>query len=206
MSSFQVKIVGDFCNIRCSYCRNRDFEQGTKSVMSLEKLEQLFVFLDSQAQEKIRVNWHGGEPLLAGRNFFNKIVELEKFYARKIWSNAVQTNVTLVTHEWAEFFARNNFHIGVSIDGSEKTHDNDRISASGKGTYQKAMHGVSVLRSHGIYPGTICTVTKKTVGFAKEMFSGLVNAGFKNIAFNAFYNTAAENTGDIYGLTDKESG
>jgi len=204
MSAFQAKIVGDFCNIRCSYCRNRDFEQGVKSVMSVKKLERFITFLNSQPQEKIRVNWHGGEPLLAGKNFFNKIVELEKLYPDKLWLNVVQTNATLIDHEWAKFFADNNFHVGVSIDGSEKTHDGDRVSAVGKGTYQKAMRGVNILRHHGIYPGTICTITKKTARFGKEIFSGLVNTGFKSIAFNAFYNTASETNGDEYGLTDKE--
>ena len=52
MSSFQVKIVGDFCNLRCSYCRNRDFDQEAKTVMSAETLEKLFVFLDSLPQKR----------------------------------------------------------------------------------------------------------------------------------------------------------
>lgn len=204
MSSFQVKIVGDFCNIRCSYCRNRDYEQGVKSVMPIEKLERLFVFLSSLPQQKVHVNWHGGEPLLAGKNFFNHIVRLEKQYPDKMWSNVIQTNAMLVDHEWAEFFVRNKFNVGVSIDGNEETHNHDRITATGRGTYQRAIRGVGILRSHGIYPGTICTVTKKTVASAKRMITGLVEAGFKSIAFNAFYNTASEDNGDVYGLTDKE--
>jgi len=204
MSQFQVKIVGDFCNIRCSYCRNRDYEQGVKSVMSIAKLERLFVFLNSQQQKKLHVNWHGGEPLLAGKNFFNKIVELEKLYPNKLWSNVIQTNAILVDSDWACFFSKNNFHVGVSVDGSEKTHDGDRICATGKGTYQKVMRGVNILRNHGIYPGTICTVTKKSVGHGREMFLALVDAGFKSIAFNAFHNTASEVSADVYGLSDKE--
>ncbi|OHA81584.1 MAG: hypothetical protein A3D51_02315 [Candidatus Yonathbacteria bacterium RIFCSPHIGHO2_02_FULL_44_14] len=204
MSAFQAKIVGDFCNIRCSYCRNRDFEQGVKSVMSIEKLERLFVFLNSQPQKKLHVNWHGGEPLLAGKDFFNKIVELEKLYPDKLWSNVVQTNAILIDSGWAKFFSKNHFHVGVSVDGSEKIHNHDRVGATGKGTYQKVMRGVNMLRSYGIHPGTICTVTKKSVGFGKEMFLGLVNAGFKSIAFNAFHNTASESIGDLYGLSDKE--
>jgi uncharacterized protein len=201
---FQIKIVGDFCNIRCAYCRNRDFDRTDKAVMSIEKLEKLMAFLNTSPQKKIRVNWHGGEPLLAGKEFFKHIVRLEKLYPDKIWFNAVQTNATLIDDEWAEFFAENNFHIGVSLDGNERVHNIDRIDASGRGTYKKVMRGVEILRRHGIFPGLICTVTKKTVKYSKEIFHGLVDAGFKGISFNAFYNTASESCEDVYGLTENE--
>ncbi len=204
MSSFQVKIVGDFCNKRCTYCRNRDFSQNVATVMSFKKLKKLFMLLKVSPQNKVRVNWHGGEPLLAGKTFFNNIVDLEKECPDKLWLNAVQTNATLVDSEWASFFHDNEFHIGVSVDGSEKTHNVNRIDASGRGTYKKVMRGVNILRNHNVHPSVICTVTKKTTKDAKEMFLGLVNTGFKNIAFNAFYNTASEGDGDVYGLADDE--
>lgn len=201
---FQVKIVGDFCNIRCAYCRNRDFNRTEKAVMSVETLEKLLAFLNSLPQKEVRVNWHGGEPLLAGKDFFKHIVRLEKEYPGKRWRNAVQTNATLIDDDWAKFFSDNGFHVGVSIDGNERVHNIDRINALGYGTYKRAMRGVDLLRQHGIHPGVICTVTKKTVEYAEEIFPGLVSAGFKNISFNAFYNTASESDGDEYGLSDKD--
>ncbi|MDZ4345749.1 MAG: anaerobic sulfatase maturase, partial [Candidatus Binatia bacterium] len=77
MSSFQVKIVDDFCNLRCVYCRNRDFDQDANVVMSMETLEQFFKVTSALPQTTIRVSWHGGEPLLAGKDFFRRIVRLE---------------------------------------------------------------------------------------------------------------------------------
>lgn len=204
MGSFQVKIVGDFCNLRCSYCRNRDFDQEAKTKMSLKTLEKLFVFLNSLPQKRVRVNWHGGEPLLIGKEFFKRIVEIEKQYPNKQWVNAVQTNATLVDHEWARFFSANQFRIGVSVDGNEEIHNHNRVNTAGQGTYQEVIRGVNILRKHNIYPGTICTITKEMVQNAREILLGLVDAGFKGIAFNAFYNTASENTEDEYGLSDKE--
>lgn len=204
MSSFQVKIVGDFCNIRCSYCRNREFDQNTNAVMSENILERLFVFLNSLPQSKIRLNWHGGEPLLAGKKFFNLILELKNLYPQKNWINGIQTNATLINDEWAKLFVDGKFHIGVSVDGSERTHNSNRINVSGCGTYKETIRGVKILRRHNIYPSVICVVTKKTVRGAKEMLMGLLDAGFKNIAFNVFYNTASSRNSDIYGLTDQE--
>lgn len=201
---FQVKIVGDFCNIRCSYCRNRDFNRIEKAVMSTAVLEKLFVFVNSSSHKKVRINWHGGEPLLAGKDFFHHIVRLEREYPDKVWVNAVQTNATLIDSVWAKFFSDNGFYLGVSVDGTERVHDIDRVNTVGRGTYKRAMRGVNILRDYGIYPGVICTITRKTVKYAEEIFLGLVQAGFKNIAFNAFYNTASESDGDEYGLTDKD--
>jgi len=162
------------------------------------------VFLNSLPQEKIRVSWHGGEPLLAGKDFFNQIIRLEKKYSKKEWLNSVQTNATLIDHEWAEFFSTNKFSVGVSVDGSERTHNGARLNAIKQGTYSKVIQGVKILRCHNIYPGIICTVTKKTFKYADEMLHGLLDAGFKGIAFNAFYNTASEGKRDVYGLTDEE--
>ncbi len=205
MSSFQVKIVGDFCNVRCSYCRNRDFDQDANTVMSDATLERLFIFLNSLQQAQIRMNWHGGEPLLAGKKFFSHILKIENQYKQKSWVNSVQTNAMLIDNEWANIFQNNHFGIGVSIDGNEQTHNINRINVAGLGTYKKAMRGVEILRHHDIYPGVICTVTKKTVRRAKEIFRGLVDAGFKSIAFNAFYNTASSySEDDIYSLTNQE--
>ncbi len=201
---FQVKIVGDFCNIRCAYCRNRDFDRTDKAVMSVETLEKFIAFLNTVPQPEVRSSWHGGEPLLAGKDFFKHIVRIEKEYPEKIWRNAVQTNATLIDEDWAKFFVENNFHIGVSIDGNERVHNIDRINAAGRGTYKNAMRGVNILRKNGIHPGVICTVTKKTVNYAEEIFLGLVNSGFKSISFNVFYNTASENKEDEYALTENE--
>lgn len=204
MSSFQIKIVGDFCNLRCSYCRNRDFDQNKKTVMTIEILEKVFCLLESLPQKLIRVNWHGGEPLLAGRDFFNQILLLEHKHSDKIWINSVQTNATLVDENWAKYFHNNHFNIGVSVDGDEQTHDLDRIDAHGVGTYKRVMCGVESLRQHHINPNIICTVTKKSVLKARAILISLVNAGFREIAFNAFYNTASVRREDVYGLNDRE--
>ncbi|MCX6701698.1 MAG: SPASM domain-containing protein [Candidatus Zambryskibacteria bacterium] len=204
MSSFQIKIVGDFCNIRCSYCRNRDFNQDDKAVMSINTLEKLFILLCSLPQAQVRTNWHGGEPLLAGKDFFSHVLRLQNQFQQKVWLNAIQTNAILVDDEWADFFHNNHFSVGVSVDGSERTHNINRINVAGRGTYKKVMCGVETLRRHNVFPGVICTVTKKTVKCAKEMFMSLVNSGFKDISFNVFYNTASNCEEDIYGLTNQE--
>lgn len=204
MSSFQIKPVGDFCNIQCAYCRNRGSNRATRTIMSTDTLEQLFEFFASVPQEKIRLNWHGGEPLLAGKEFFRKITDLESSRPNKIWANTVQTNAILIDEEWASFFKQHQFHVGVSVDGNKDIHDANRIDAVGHGTHDRAIAGVEILRKHGIHPGVISVVTKETASCGAEMLKGLADSGFTNIAFNAFYNTASVATIDNRAVTDKE--
>ncbi len=203
MFSFQVKIVGDFCNLCCSYCRNR--ESGKRevfTVMKSEILEKLFNVMVANNQKKIQVCWHGGEPLLAGIDFFDRIIQLEKKFPEKVWINNVQTNATLISEEWAIFFAKNKFNIGVSIDGCQIAHDMERINAGGVGSYKKAIDGVKILRSKNINPGIICTITKRTTPFAKQSLISLIENNFTGIAFNAFYNTI-DTKFDQFGVDDE---
>ena len=204
MSSFQVKIVGDYCNLRCSYCRNRDFDLRSSTVMSVDVLGRIIELVNTLPQVPIQMHWHGGEPLLAGKNFFANVMRIESGYPQKQWRNCVQTNATLVDHEWARFFKENSFNVGVSVDGCERTHNTNRVNVSGNNTYAQVMRGVEVLRHYGLRPGVICTVTKKTVKDGAEMLRSLVDAGFEELSFNAFYNTASTNFEDIYGLSDQE--
>lgn len=170
----------------------------------METLEQFFRVTSTLPQPMVRVSWHGGEPLLAGKDFFRHVVRLENQYPDKKWLNCVQTNAVLIDDEWSEIFCDGHFGIGVSIDGTEEAHNTNRVNVAGHGSYQHVIKGVSVLRKHGNNPGVICTVTKKTVERGREMFLGLTDAGFKSINFNAFYNTASMHDCDEYGLSSDE--
>lgn len=85
--------------------------------------------------------WQGGEPLLAGKPFFEQVVRLQAAYAppRTVISNALQTNGTLLDAEWAAFFKQYAFLIGVSLDGPQPIHDKHRVTGSGAGSYQAVM-------------------------------------------------------------------
>lgn len=203
MPSIQAKIVGDFCNLRCTYCRDRDFDQGGKRVMSAGVLNALISSLARLPQGYQRMHWLGGEPTLAGLDFFREMVTLQKNQAHKKWGNTIQTNATLITPEWANFFRNNDFRVGVSVDGTSQTHDADRINLGGRGTYAKVLTGVSILRDAGINPSVICVVTKRNAHMGAEMLRGLVESGFTSIAFNAFYNVATDLRQDPFAVSDE---
>ena len=201
MPSIQAKVVGDFCNLRCTYCRDRDFDRGSKRVMPANVLHSLIRSLSMLPFGIQRIHWLGGEPTLAGINFFREVVRLQQEYSDKQWINTIQTNATLVNQDWAVFFKENSFRVGVSVDGTSQTHDEGRINLSERGTYELVMKGVRTLRAVGIDPSVICVVTKNNAHRGAEMLGGLVEAGFTKIAFNVFYNIASDFNQDPFAVS-----
>lgn len=116
--------------------------------------------------------------------------------------NTIQTNATLIDREWAKFLSSHGFNVGVSVDGVQDTHDEGRVNMGGRPSYSKVIRGVETLRDFGIFPSVICVVTKRNVHRGAEMLRGLVEAGFTNIAFNAFYNVASDLQQDPFAVSD----
>jgi uncharacterized protein len=121
--------------------------------------------------EKATIIWHGGEPTLAGIQFYRKAIALEK----KLWApnqvrNLIQTNATTINSEWAVFLEENNFGVGVSLDGCRESHGLYRHTVKGENSFDLTMHGIEVLKQAGINPGYIQTVTKAKLGAAIKDF------------------------------------
>lgn len=191
-----IKVVGDSCNLRCGYCFYSTKDQLTSHVMSDELLEKCISEIIKFSNNKIIFIWHGGEPLLAGKDFFRNAVALQKKHKREDQEirNSIQTNATLVDNEWAKFFKDNNFRVGISLDGDKLSHDVFRKNSAGKGSFEKTFQGINVLRSHGIEPGIIQTITKDNISRCAENFSFFANTlRLKNWGINPFFGRVSFN-------------
>lgn len=167
-----IKVAGDFCNLRCRYCFYNTKDQSTPHVMRDELLEKFISDYMELFTGNLLFIWHGGEPLLAGLPFFEKVLALQVKYFRagqKI-RNTIQTNATLIDDEWARFFKMHGFGVGVSLDGDKESHDRFRLSYGGRGSFDQVTKGIAILRRHGVEPGIIQTLTHANVGRAKEDF------------------------------------
>ena len=191
-----IKIVGDFCNLRCRYCFYNTRDQTTRNVMSKELLEKFLVEYMRIFSGHLFFIWHGGEPLLAGLPFFERILELQKRYLKdgqKI-KNAVQTNATLVDNKWAEFFKTHDFKVGVSLDGGKESHDHFRLNYGDGGSFDRVVQGVEILRSYGIEPGFIQTLTHDNTVRVQEDFNFFASVlGVKRWGVNDFFDTNSIN-------------
>jgi len=177
-----AKPVGPLCNLRCEYCYYLETEQYYQAPHSFRMSEAVLEeyikqYIRSNPGPNIQFTWHGGEPTLAGLDFFRLAVELQRKYLPEGWNcwNNLQTNGVLLDDEWCAFLAENKFDVGLSIDGTQWLHDEYRKDHRGNGTYDRALEAVRRLKAHGIRPDLLCTVTSSIAKEPLAVYSALKN-------------------------------
>ena len=184
-----VKVVSSGCNMRCLYCYYHRGDQGKIKVMSEKVLTKLIVkTLAFSDLNPIQFVWHGGEPMLAGIDFYKRILSIEReLQGSKKIENHIQTNATLISKKWAEFFARNNFEVGISLDGPEQVHNSCRVFSDGRGSFRSVMLGLEKLHAVGIQPSVIALVNQASFAQERKIFNFFVNAGIKKFLLKPCY-------------------
>ena len=176
---FQVfaKPSGPSCNFNCSYCyytgHTKLFPNVEKTMMSDEILKKFIIEnIEASTAPVINFAWHGGEPTLAGIDFFRKAVKWQNLYKPldKTIVNGIQTNGALLNDEWCDFLAENHFVTGISMDGPEIFHDKYRITRHNLPTFKQTMHGFEMLIKHQIIPEILCVVSSANVNFPLEIY------------------------------------
>ena len=111
-------------------------------------------------------------------SFYKKAMELQKKYARgRTIDNCIQTNGTLLTDEWCEFFKENNWLVGVSIDGPQEFHDEYRRNKQGLPSFYKVMKGIELLKKHGVEYNAMAVVNDYNVDYPLEFYNFLQGTG-----------------------------
>jgi len=188
-----IKAVGNFCNLRCSYCFYSRQDQSNQTVMSRQMLESFLSQFFQLFAGPARFIWHGGEPLLAGVQFYQCAVDLQRKYCLRNQpvENFIQTNATLINDRWARFFYENQFHVGVSIDGDILAHDSFRVDSRGTGSFLRVCSGLERLRSRGVPFGVVMVLNDRNANRMREIFQFLTQQiGAKNISINTFTDEA----------------
>ena len=159
-----AKPAGSRCNLSCQYCfylRKGDLYPGSRFRMSEEVLDEYTrQTIDAHRIPEVTFAWQGGEPTILGIDFFTKALDLQKKYCRPgmVIHNTIQTNGVLLDDEWCTFFKKNRFLIGISLDGPRELHDACRTDAAGKGTFDRVMQGLALLKKHKVDFNILCTV------------------------------------------------
>jgi len=164
--------------------------------MSDELLEKFLVQYMELFTGRLIFIWHGGEPLLAGLPFFQKVIDIQARELRddQTIQNTIQTNATLIDDEWAEFFRTHEFRVGVSLDGDKESHDHFRLNHGGGSSFERVMRGIKILRRHGVEPGIIQTLTNDNVPHVEEDFHFFANIlGTKGWGVNDYIDVAGIN-------------
>lgn len=184
-----LKPAGAHCNLACKYCyyleKNKLYPTAQRHLMSDEMLEQFTrEYIEAQTMNQVLFTWHGGEPLLRSIDFYRKALSLQQKYAggRRI-DNVIQTNGTLLTDEWCEFFAQNHWLVGISIDGPQPDHDHYRLTAAGKPSWKKVMQGIKLLKKHGVEWNAMAVVNAYNANHPLEFYRFFKENGCQFLQF-----------------------
>ena len=171
-----AKPTGAICNLDCKYCFFLSKEllyPDSKFRMEKDLLETYIrQLLESHKTPEVTIAWQGGEPTLMGLEFFERSVELVEKYKRagQCVEHTIQTNGTRLDAEWCEFFKRNNFLVGLSVDGPRTLHDAYRVDKGGNGTFHQVMRGWEYLVKHEVDFNILCTVHAANVDFPVDVY------------------------------------
>ncbi|MBR0048588.1 MAG: anaerobic sulfatase-maturation protein [Prevotella sp.] len=183
-----LKPAGASCNLRCQYCyylEKASLYPQSPMVMS-DELLQTFIrqYIEAQTMPQVLFTWHGGEPLLRPLSFYRRALQLQKLYSRgRQIDNCLQTNGLLLTDEWCEFLAENQFLVGISIDGPENIHDHYRRDVAGQGTFARVMKAIRLLQKHGVEWNAMAVVTNNSMYHPQEFYRFFKDIGCQYLQF-----------------------
>ena len=207
-----LKPAGAHCNLACKYCyyleKNKLYPTAQRHLMSDEMQEQFTrEYIEVQTMNQVLFTWHGGEPLLRSIDFYRKALSLQQKYAggRRI-DNVIQTNGTLLTNEWCEFFAQNHWLVGISIDGPQPDHDHYRLTAAGKPSWKKVMQGIKLLKKHGVEWNAMAVVNAYNANHPLEFYRFFKENGCQFLQFTPIVErlTRHEDGRTLASLADKD--
>ncbi len=201
-----AKPAGPACNLHCTYCfyceKKALLPTHSPSRMSNEVLEAYTrQYIQSQPGASVTFEWQGGEPALVGIEFFRRALELQKKYSqgRKV-TNSLQTNGTLLDDNWCEFLARNNFLVGLSLDGPEPVHDAYRVDREGRGTSDRVLKALRTMQTHGVQVNVLVAVNNKNSTQPVEVYRFLRQQGVVFMQFIPIVEREADPEATALGL------
>ncbi len=214
-TNFLIKPASSLCNMRCRYCfyadeaKNRDeadmgiMTDGTGELLIKEAIAR------TNGKAPVSFAFQGGEPTVAGLDFFRKFTET----ARRLNTKhvpiqySIQTNALCLNDEWAKFFRDENFLVGVSLDGDKAMHDGCRVDAAGKGTWNRVMHNLDLLKKYGVDVNLLCVVTRSCSRSAVRVYNALKKTGIRYLQFIACLDPLGSERGSMaYSLSPKDYG
>ena len=160
-----AKPTGATCNLDCKYCFFLSKEMlypGSRFRMANDLLEiYIRQLIESHRNvPEVNISWQGGEPTLMGLDFFELSIKYAEKYKKpgQALMYTIQTNGTKIDDNWAAFFKKNNFLVGLSMDGPKELHDTYRVNKGGQGTFDLVKKAWDILNKHGVDVNILCTV------------------------------------------------
>ncbi|MCK0526911.1 SPASM domain-containing protein [Anaerobiospirillum sp. NML120449] len=189
-----VKPASSLCDLKCTYCFYHDLagHQTTRpQIMSTETFELIMkraaeYFADASQAEPayLDILFQGGEPTMAGLEFFENAVKLQKWYFAQLpqvqITRFIQTNASRIPEKLMDFLVANDFNFGVSLDGPQALHDAMRVYSNGRGSFDRVMDGIKGLKARNARMNVLCVLTDLNALNIKEVYAFFRSLGFEH--------------------------
>lgn len=172
-----IKPASSLCNLTCDYCFYCDEaekrENSSYGFMSEETLKNVIRRTILKAEGQITYAFQGGEPTLCGVDFFEKVIKFQNQYNKNniVVQNAIQTNGYLINDEWCSFLKKNNFLVGLSVDGIPQIHNSLRHErGTGKDTFDQVLSAANLMDKYKVEYNILTVVTADIVDNIAEVY------------------------------------
>lgn len=187
--SVMIKPASSLCNLRCKYCFYADIASlrtvSSFGLMGEDTMNRLLQNIRASLSpgDRILFAFQGGEPVLAGLDYFRRFTAVTDGWKDVRVSFALQTNGTLLDKDWAEYLRQHNYLVGISLDILPECHNACRVDASGKGTYQQALSGIRLLEEYKVEYNVLCTLTSQAARHPIQMWNRIQELDFSYVQF-----------------------
>lgn len=179
VDQFIFKVTGK-CNLACQYCYYLNNHHDAWNVnFDPNNFDTLFRNYKAY-NDRLKIVWHGGEPLLVGIEFYKKALAAAKAHGITL-QNSIQTNGVLLDDAWCDFFAEHDFTVGLSLDGPKEIHDRHRVMRNNGSSYDAAINAISLLQKRKMKYGVLAVISPTESGL--EVFNHFLELGIDNMDF-----------------------
>jgi uncharacterized protein len=169
------------CNLNCRYCYLPDRDK--VEVMTREITEAIAKSVET-LNCQICLVWHGGEPLATGIKTLRELVEpFRNLRVQQKIRHSIQTNGTLISQQWCDFFREENFQIGISLDGNE-FQNSERVTITGIAAFPKIMNGIKLLKQNNLPFSILATVNPKNIETPRSFYEFFSLLGCSSLNIN----------------------
>lgn len=208
--SIMIKPASSLCNLRCKYCFYCDVASH-RDVFSLGVMEETTAenlirsALDFADGCSVAFAFQGGEPLIAGIDYFKSFTEKVNRYNLKNSEifYSIQTNGTLVDDEWASFFHDNKFLVGLSLDGDYEG-NKFRVDANGQNSYYKITKAAKKFDKYKVEYNILTVLTGYCAENAERIYKHFRLQGMKYLQFIPCLRPMGDNTQSELYMTPEQ--
>lgn len=208
--SILIKPASSSCNMSCKYCFYHDVSSNRSvrnyGIMGFDTLEAIVSKAFDNNRSQVSFAFQGGEPTLAGLDFFERFIVLVKKYNTKniTVKKAIQTNGYIIDENWTRFFKENEFLVGVSLDGPKDIHDANRLDSRGEGTFNKVIKAIGLLKKEDVPFNILCVLTSMSAKHILKEYNFFKKQGFRYLQFIPCLDSLEERGAERYTLKPDE--